>query len=38
MLMTMASMLAHVVDVKGAFLHEEFEDGKNHTHEGSAVL
>ena len=27
MLMIMASMLAHVVDVKGAFLHGEFEDG-----------
>ena len=26
MLMIMASMLAHVVDVKGAFLHGEFED------------
>jgi hypothetical protein len=25
-LMIMASMLAHVVDVKGAFLHGEFED------------
>jgi hypothetical protein len=25
-LMIMASMLAHVVDVKGAFLHEELED------------
>ncbi len=24
----MASMLAHVVDVKGAFLHGEFEDGE----------
>jgi hypothetical protein len=28
MLMIMASMLAHVVDVKGAFLHGEFEDGE----------
>jgi hypothetical protein len=28
MLMIMASMLAHAVDVKGAFLHGEFEDGK----------
>ena len=27
-LMIMASMLAHVVDGKGAFLHEEFEDGE----------
>jgi hypothetical protein len=27
MLMIMASMLAYVVDVKGAFLHGEFEDG-----------
>jgi hypothetical protein len=27
-LMIMASMLAHVVDVKGAFLHGEFEDGE----------
>jgi hypothetical protein len=27
-LMVMASMLAHVVDVKGAFLHGEFEDGE----------
>jgi hypothetical protein len=26
MLMIMASMLAHVVDVKGVFLHGEFED------------
>jgi len=26
MLMIMASMLAHVVDVKGSFLHGEFED------------
>jgi hypothetical protein len=25
-LMIMASMIAHVVDVKGAFLHGEFED------------
>ncbi len=24
----MASMLAHVVDIKGAFLHGEFEDGE----------
>jgi hypothetical protein len=28
MLMIMANMLAHVVDVKGAFLHGEFEDGE----------
>jgi hypothetical protein len=28
MLMFMASMLAHVVDVMGAFLHGEFEDGE----------
>jgi hypothetical protein len=28
MLMVMADMLAHVVDVKGAFLHGEFEDGE----------
>jgi hypothetical protein len=27
-LMVMADMLGHVVDVKGAFLHEEFEDGE----------
>jgi hypothetical protein len=27
-LMVMADMIAHVVDVKGAFLHGEFEDGK----------
>jgi hypothetical protein len=27
-LMVMANMIAHVVDVKGAFLHGEFEDGK----------
>jgi len=26
MLMIMTSMLAHVVDVKAAFLHGEFED------------
>jgi hypothetical protein len=26
--MNMASMIAHVVDVKGAFLHGEFEDGE----------
>jgi hypothetical protein len=25
-LMVMASMIAHIVDVKGAFLHGEFED------------
>jgi hypothetical protein len=25
-LMVMASMIAHVVDVKGVFLYEEFED------------
>ncbi len=28
MLMIMASMLAYVVDVKGAFLHVEFENGE----------
>ena len=28
MLMIMASMLAHVVDVKEAFLHGDFEDGE----------
>ncbi len=28
MLMIMASMLAYVVDVKGAFFHGEFEDGE----------
>ena len=28
MLMVMAGMIAHVVDVKGAFLHGDFEDGK----------
>jgi hypothetical protein len=28
MLKIMASMLAHVVDVKGAFSHGEFEDGE----------
>jgi hypothetical protein len=27
-LMVMANMIAHVVDVKGAFLHREFEDGE----------
>jgi hypothetical protein len=27
-LMSMAHMLAHVVDVKGTFLHGEFEDGE----------
>jgi hypothetical protein len=27
-LMVMADMIAHVVDVKGAFLHGEFEDGE----------
>jgi hypothetical protein len=48
-LMVMASMLAHVVDVKGAFLHGEFEDGeiihmkvlqgfKKHFTEGSVLL
>jgi hypothetical protein len=26
-LMVMVSMIAHIVDVKGAFLHGEFEDG-----------
>ncbi len=26
--MVMADMIAHVIDVKGAFLHGEFEDGK----------
>jgi len=28
MLMVMAGMIAHVVDVKGAFLHGDFEDGE----------
>ena len=28
MLMVMAGMIAHVVNVKGAFLHGDFEDGK----------
>ncbi len=28
MLMVMASMVAHIVNVKGAFLHGEFEDGE----------
>ena len=48
-LMIMASMLAHVVDVKGAFLHGEFEDGEiihmkvpqgfeNHFPDGSDLL
>jgi hypothetical protein len=48
-LMIMAEMLAHVVDVKGAFLHGEFEDGevihmkigqgsKKHFSEGSVLL
>jgi hypothetical protein len=48
-LMIMASMLAHVVDVKGAFLHGEFEDGEivhmkipqgfeKHFPEGSVLL
>ncbi len=27
-LMVMAKMMAHIVDVKGAFLHGEFEDGE----------
>ena len=47
--MIMASMLAYVVDVKGAFLHGEFEDGeiigmkvpqgfKKHFPEGSVLL
>jgi hypothetical protein len=47
--MIMASMLAHVVDVKGAFLHGEFEDGEiihmkvpqgfeKHFPEGSVLL
>jgi hypothetical protein len=26
-LMVMANMIAHVVDIKGAFLHGEFKDG-----------
>jgi hypothetical protein len=26
--MVMAGMIAHVVNVKGAFLHGDFEDGK----------
>jgi hypothetical protein len=49
MLMIMASMLAQVVDVKGAFLHGEFEDGEiihmkvpqgfeKHFPEGSVLL
>ncbi len=49
MFMIMASMLAHVVDVKGAFLHGEFEDGEiihmkipqgfeKHFPEGSVLL
>ncbi len=49
MLMIMADMLAHVVDVKGAFLHGEFEDGEvihmkvlqgfeKHFPEGSVLL
>ncbi len=48
-LMIIASMLEHVVDVKGAFLHGEFEDGeiihmkvlqgfKKHFPEGSVLL
>ena len=48
-LMVMTSMLAHVMDVKGAFLHGEFEDGevihmkvpqgfKKHFPEGSVLL
>ena len=48
-LMIMAGMLAHVVDVKGAFLHREFEDGEimhmkipqgfeKHVPEGSVLL
>ena len=48
-LMIMANMLAHVVDVKGAFLHGEFEDGEiihmkipqgfeKHFPEGSVLL
>ncbi len=48
-LMVMASMLAHVVDVKRAFLHGEFEDGEiiymkvlqgfeKHFPEGSVLL
>jgi hypothetical protein len=48
-LMIMASMLAHVADVKGAFLHGEFEDGETihmkvpqgfekHFPEGSVIL
>ncbi len=48
-LMIMASMLAHVMDVKGAFLHEEIEDGEiihvkvpqgfeKHFPEGSVLL
>ncbi len=47
--MIMASMLAHVVDVKGAFIHGEFEDGEiiqikipqgfeKHFPEGSVLL
>jgi hypothetical protein len=49
MLMVMADMLAHVVDVKGAFLHGEIEDGEiihmkapqgfeKHISEGSALF
>ncbi len=48
-LMIMTDMLAHVVDVKGAFLHGEFKDGevihmkglqgfKKHFPEGSVLL
>jgi hypothetical protein len=48
-LMIIADMLAHVVDVKGAFLHGEFEDGEvihmkvpqgseKHFPEGSVLL
>jgi hypothetical protein len=48
-LMIMADMLAHVVDIKGAFLHGEFEDGEvihmkvpqgfeKHFPEGSVLL
>ncbi len=49
MLMVKADMLAHLVDVKGTFLHGEFEDGgiihmkvqqgfEKHFHEGSVLV
>jgi hypothetical protein len=30
-LMVMANMIAHVVDVEGAFLHGKFKDGETYT-------